>query len=137
MSYTGQRKIAFDAGFNDALFGRPSANPYSLDTVPGSVAAYDEGYALGLISDTPPRGPKGDTGDVGQRGGAGSPGVNGAAGASVLTGNGAPAGGLGLVGDVYIDADTGQIYEKTGVSTWTLQGAGSADSRTPRYFLGE
>jgi len=128
MSYTGQRKIAFDAGFDDALFGRPSDNPYSTVSVPGSAAAYDEGYSEGLISSSPPRGPKGDTGAVGARGGAGPPGadgVAGSAGTSMFTGAGAPSGTLGNINDVYIDSDTGQIYKKTGVSTWTLQGPGS------------
>ena len=37
-------------------------------------------------------------------------------------GSGAPAGGLGLIGDRYLDNDNGDVYEKTGASTWTLTG---------------
>ena len=36
-------------------------------------------------------------------------------------GSGAPSGALGSVGDYYIDTDTGDLYEKTGASTWTLR----------------
>src|SRR5690606_4015079 len=37
------------------------------------------------------------------------------------SGNGAPAGSLGNVGDWYLDEQTGNVYEKTGASTWTLR----------------
>jgi len=40
----------------------------------------------------------------------------------VRTGSGNPAGGLGVVGDLYIDSTDGELYLKTAVSTWTLQG---------------
>ena len=124
MAYSGQRRIAFDHGFNDALFGRDRNNPYDAAVVGGSYQAYEEGYELGLISDTPPRGPRGEQGDPGPAGANGSPGTNGSDGAdgtSVHTGNGAPSAGLGSDGDVYIDADNGDIYEKIGGS-WSLQG---------------
>ncbi len=39
-----------------------------------------------------------------------------------LDGSGAPAGSLGNVDDRYIDNDTGDYYEKTGASSWTLTG---------------
>jgi microcystin-dependent protein len=41
-----------------------------------------------------------------------------------FTGSGAPAGGLAgsIVGDWYIDSVTGDYYEKTGSSSWTLRG---------------
>lgn len=42
---------------------------------------------------------------------------------------GVPAVSVGIVGDFYIDTDTDNYYEKTGVSTWTLQGTGA----TPEY----
>src|SRR5215471_11165074 len=38
-----------------------------------------------------------------------------------LNGNGAPAGTLGNVGDMYLDDLTGDVYEKTGASVWTLR----------------
>lgn len=125
MAYSGQRKIAFDTGFNDALFGRASNNPYNQSVVGGSFQAYSEGYELGLISDTPPRGPKGDQGDPGPAGPAGANGTSGADGAdgtSALTGSGAPGAGLGGNGDVYIDNDNGDIWEKS-AGVWNLQGS--------------
>lgn len=122
MAYSGQAKIAFDQGFNDALFGRPSDNPYDLNTVGKSYQAYDEGYELGLISDIPPRGPQGEQGNTGAAGPSGTSGANGSDGTSVLTGTGAPGAGLGNNGDVYIDGDNGDIYEKV-AGTWNLIGS--------------
>lgn len=125
MAYSGQRRVAFEAGFNDALFGRDRDNPYNIDTVGGSHQAYEEGYDLGLISEQPPRGPKGDQGDTGLQGPPGAPGTNGSDGAdgtSVHTGNGVPSAMLGSDGDVYIDADNGDIYEKT-MGSWGLIGS--------------
>jgi hypothetical protein len=125
MAYSGQRKLAFDAGFNDALFGRPSNNPYDINVVGGSYAAYEEGYELGLISDTPPRGPQGDQGekgDTGASGASGASGTNGVDGNFHYVGNGAPGAGLGNDGDIYTDADNGDIYEKI-TGSWSLQGS--------------
>lgn len=51
----------------------------------------------------------------------GADGATGAAGTSIHTGSGVPSGGLGNDGDVYIDADTGEIYDKASGS-WTLRG---------------
>lgn len=82
MAYNGQARIAFETGFNDALFGRPNANPYDISVVGESYQAYEEGYAAGLISDVPPRGPKGDTGDTGATGAQGPAGADGADGAA-------------------------------------------------------
>lgn len=134
MAYSGQARVAFEAGFNAALFGRDNANPYDEEVVGKSWQAYNEGYLVGLISDTPPRGPKGDTGDTGPAGAAGSPGVNGTDGADgneILVGLGAPGAGLGSSGDQYIDADNGDIYTKSG-ATWNLQGNMTAVATTTR-----
>lgn len=134
MAYSGQRRLAFETGFNDALFGRPSANPYDAAVVGGSFVAYDDGYASGLISDVPPRGPKGDQGDTGSIGSAGINGQDGLAGAngtSVFTANGAPGAGLGGDGDVYIDADNGDIYQKI-TGSWSLQGTPGSMALTVR-----
>lgn len=38
-----------------------------------------------------------------------------------LEGSGAPAGTLGKVGDWYLDGATGDVYEKTAASAWTLR----------------
>jgi len=124
MAYSGQRKIAYDAGFNDALFARAKDNPYDITVVGGSHAAYEEGYDDGLLSADPPRGPQGEKGDSGEQGAAGasgSDGATGASGTSVHTGTGVPGAGLGNDGDVYIDADNGDIYDKD-LGSWTLQG---------------
>ena len=134
LAYSGQRKIGFDTGFNDALFGRDRDNPYDPSVVLGSWTAYEEGYEQGLISDIPPRGPKGDTGDQGISGSAGLDGSAGAAGADGNThyvGNGAPAGGLGSDGDIYTDADNGDIYEKV-TGSWSLQGSPGSLALTTR-----
>lgn len=101
MSYSGQARIAFDAGFNDALFGRPNANPYDQAVVGKSWQAYEEGYAEGLISDTPPRGPKGDQGDPGPPGPTGPAGADGA--------DGAAGGVTGLSGEVTAGPGVGII----------------------------
>lgn len=39
-----------------------------------------------------------------------------------FTGAGAPSGGIGAVNDWYLDSVTGDYYEKTGATTWTLRG---------------
>lgn len=134
MAFSGQRKLAFDTGFNTALFGRPSDNPYDQDVVGGSYAAYEEGYASGLISETPPRGPageQGEKGDTGSSGAGGSAGTDGVDGNTVLTGTGAPGAGLGNDGDVYIDGDNGDIYEKV-AGTWNLIGSPNGVAQTIR-----
>jgi hypothetical protein len=134
LAYSGQRKIAFDTGFNDALFGRDRNNPYDPSVVLGSWQAYEEGYEQGLISDIPPRGPQGDQGDTGPQGppaAAGAPGADGADGNTHYVGNGAPAGGLGSDGDIYTDADNGDIYEKV-TGSWSLQGSPGSLALTTR-----
>lgn len=40
---------------------------------------------------------------------------------SILSGAGGPSSGTGSVGDFYLNQSTGQLYEKTGASTWTLR----------------
>jgi hypothetical protein len=134
LAYSGQRRLGFETGFNDALFGRPADNPYDQAVVGGSYQAYDEGYELGLISDTPPRGPRGETGATGAAGPTGSSGTNGSNGVngtSVYSGNGAPGAGLGSDGDIYIDADNGDIYEKA-VGSWSLLGSPGSMALTTR-----
>jgi hypothetical protein len=134
LAYSGQRKIAFDTGFNDALYGRDRDNPYNTETVLGSWTAYEEGYEQGLISDVPPRGP---AGEQGEQGATGASGTNGPAGADGVdgnfhyVGNGAPGAGLGNDGDVYTDADNGDIYEKI-TGSWSLQGSPGSVSLTTR-----
>jgi len=70
----------------------------------------------------PVQGPEGPQGDPGEPGEAGPPGADGADGSRWYTDEGSPDSGLGEVGDFYLDSDTGDYYEKTGETTWTLQG---------------
>lgn len=69
----------------------------------------------------------------GAAGANGADGTNGTAGSKWLQAAGVPGSGTGLVGDWYINVTTYDIYEKTGVSTWTSRGnikgaAGAAGS---------
>ena len=48
-------------------------------------------------------------------------GNDGADGSVWHSGNGAPSGSLGKVGDWYFRTSNGYVYEKTGASTWTFQ----------------
>jgi len=54
-------------------------------------------------------GPQGPTGATGQA-------------EAWFSGAGAPAGATGAVNDWYLDTTAGDVYEKTGASTWTLRG---------------
>jgi microcystin-dependent protein len=58
---------------------------------------------------------KGPTGATGSQGPQGTPGEQ------WYQGTGAPAGTLGIVGDWYLDTANGDMYEKTGASTWTFR----------------
>lgn len=60
---------------------------------------------------------KGDTGAPGTNG------TNGIDGKTILTGNTAPNGALGVVGDLYLDLVTFILYLKTAISTWTNKGS--------------
>jgi len=73
----------------------------------------------------------------------GADGTNGTDGAVWYTGSGAPSGGLGVVGDFYLDYTNNVYYEKTGTSTWTQRGTlgqdhgslgGLADDDHPQYI---
>lgn len=48
-------------------------------------------------------------------------GTDGTDGSQILYGSGVPSGGLGAVGDTYINTANGDIYKKTGASTWTFE----------------
>jgi hypothetical protein len=68
----------------------------------------------------------------------GAQGPAGLAGSKWFSGTGAPSGVLGAVGDFYLDDANGDVYEKTGVSTWTLQdnltGPTGADGPLVEYY---
>lgn len=80
-----------------------------LFPVPGPGGPANTGYVLTALGN--------DEADWMPNAGSGIP------GSRWYTGSGAPAGGLGIVGDFYLDSLTGGYYEKTGVATWTLQGS--------------
>jgi Repeat of unknown function (DUF5907) len=61
-------------------------------------------------------------GVAGGQGPQGPPGPAGTPGEVWYTGSGAPAGSTGIVGDWYLDSASGDFYEKTGASAWTLRG---------------
>jgi len=76
----------------------------------------------GATGTTGPQGPAGSTGATGATGPTGSTGAAGTPGEKWFSGSGAPAGATGIVGDWYLDTANGDIYEKTGTSTWTSRG---------------
>lgn len=83
-----------------------SASPGA--TVPASGFVFPAGAAG-------PQGPQGDPGSQGDPGADGIDGVDGADGKTVLSGSGAPSGGLGADGDFYINTAATTIYgPKTG-----------------------
>ena len=81
-------------------------------------ATIDENGTIGTLQGaTGPQGPAGN---------------DGADGSKILTGNGAPAAGLGAVDDFYVDSDApNNYYTKTGVATWTLQGSLQGEQGIP------
>lgn len=68
-----------------------------------------------------PQGATGSTGSQGPTGNTGSTGSPGAAGSVWRSGAGPPAGGLGVVGDWYLNTANGDVHEKTGASAYTLR----------------
>lgn len=67
-----------------------------------------------------PQGPVGPTGPTGATGSAGPQGPAGT-GSAIYGAAGIPAGGLGVIGDWYFNTANGDVYQKTGSSTWTLK----------------
>ncbi|WP_422369084.1 hypothetical protein [Pelagibius sp.] len=88
-----------------------------VDYTEGAGAHADWNISIGGT-----QGPQGIQGDQGIQGVQGDPGPAGADGSKILFGTGAPANGLGSIGDYYKDEATRDVYEKTGASAWTLRG---------------
>jgi hypothetical protein len=65
-------------------------------------------------------GSNGATGATGPTGSTGATGPTGATGSNWYTGSGAPSNLLGSDGDLYLDGDTGDVYEKSG-GIWNIQ----------------
>lgn len=83
------------------------------------------GSLVGPAGAQGPAGAAGAPGAAGAQGPQGNPGAAGAAGAAGskwYDGQGAPASGLGVVGDFYLDTASGAYYEKTGAAAWTQRG---------------
>ena len=110
---------------------------------------------LGMVSGCSTQGPKGDKGEQGTAGLNGSDGKDGKDGSKIYTGVGAPSSDKGKEGDLYIDAETGDMYYKGAVS-WTktgnikgqngsngkdgatgAQGVPGKDGHTPTVTIGE
>ena len=69
-----------------------------------------------------PAGAAGPTGPAGATGPTGAPGPAGTAGSVWLSGTAAPLAALGKVSDWYVNTASGDYYEKTATTTWTLRG---------------
>ena len=123
-----------------------SQGPQGTPGTPGSPGAPGEQGPVGATgSQGPPgttgaQGVKGDKGDTGNTGAQGAPGAQGPQGIQGIpgvaeawhSGASAPAGVLGAVGDWYLNTTTGDVSEKTGASTWTVQ----ANIRGPQGIQG-
>jgi hypothetical protein len=124
----------------------------AASTVPGPTGPQGATGATGATGSQGPQGNPGATGATGSQGPIGNTGPQGATGNTGAqgpqgslwrSGTGAPAGALGAVGDWYENDANGDIYEKTGASTYTLRdnltgpqgpqgnpGAGAPDATT-------
>ena len=69
-----------------------------------------------------PAGPTGSTGATGPTGPTGTTGSTGAPGEKWFSQSGAPASGTGIIGDWSLDVTSGDIYEKTTSTVWTVRG---------------
>jgi hypothetical protein len=113
-------------------------------TIPrGDVGATGPTGATGSQGPIGNTGAQGPIGNTGAQGATGNTGAQGPQGSIWRSGTGAPAGALGAVGDWYENDANGDIYEKTGASTYTLRdnltgpagpqgnpGAGAPDATT-------
>lgn len=111
--------------------------PQGIAGPPGSTGSQGPQGVQGPAGTTGSQGPQGVKGDKGDPGTAGTA---GAAGEKWFTGAGAPAGSLlgSVVGDWYLDSTSGDYYEKTGASVWTLRGnlKGATGSQGPQGNTG-
>ena len=121
-STTAQQAATDSINFaNDITFTATTLSPGSSATTSYNSSTLT--VTLGI-----PTGPTGPTGSAGTNG------------AKWYSGTGAPSGATGLVGDWYLDDAGGNVYEKTGTSTWTLRdnltgpsGAGTGDMVKATY----
>ena len=78
--------------------------------------------SIGPTGSTGPQGVKGDQGIQGVQGPTGTTGATGTPGEKWFSQSGAPASGTGIIGDWSLDVTSGDIYEKTTSTVWTLRG---------------
>jgi hypothetical protein len=83
--------------------------------ISGQLYVWNNGSWTNVGSIVGPQGPQGDTGAQGPQGDAGID------GSLWFSGAGVPSGGLGKVPDWYLNETNGDVYEKTGETTWTLR----------------
>ena len=98
-----------------------AAGPQGPGGPQGPAGANGADGAAGLQGPGGPQGPAGAKGADGAAG-SGAPGAAGTNGATWFSQAGAPADGTGVIGDHYLNTTNGDVYAKTGASTWTLQG---------------
>ena len=91
--------------------------------ITGTTGATGATGSNGITGATGSAGTNGTTGPTGVAGSNGAAGATGATGSSTqwLSGNGNPGNGIGNVGDWYMRTNTGDVYQKTGTLTWTLE----------------
>jgi len=100
----------------------PPAAPWQLVAQQGATGPTGATGPQGPTGATGPQGATGATGPQGSTGATGAQGLPGTPGSVWWTGSGAPASGTGVQGDYYLNSANGDYYQKTGASTWTLQG---------------
>jgi hypothetical protein len=113
----GLRTIT-DFGGGSGVIGLQNAVTVPTSNPTGGGILYAEGGDLKW------RKPDGTIQVFGVGGAQGPAGPAGTPGEQWFTGSGAPAGSLSgsIVGDWYLDSVTGDYYEKTATTTWTLRG---------------
>lgn len=101
-----------------------------LDADTGNVYSYAGGVWVLRMNIIGPSGTNGTNGTNGTDGTDGTNGTDGADGATIYNGAGAPSGGLGVNGDLYINDTTHHYYKKV-AGSWADQGVLAGDQGPP------
>jgi uncharacterized protein DUF5907/collagen triple helix repeat protein len=138
-----QQGDAYIVQADDSLWIWNGTTWVSGGSIQGPPGPTGQTGAQGPTGATGPKGDPGAQGIQGPQGATGSQGPAGPAGSIWRSGTGPPTGALGAVGDWYENDATGDIYEKTGASAYTLRdnltgpqgpqgtpGAGAPDATT-------
>lgn len=94
----------------------------NLKGAQGNPGIQGEDGEQGAKGDQGPAGQAGAKGDKGDKGDTGNAGAAGPTGSQIIVGNGAPASGVGVLGDLYIDRATYTLYDKKSAG-WTSDGS--------------